>query len=120
MEKFWAGFQHCAAEVAQFLNKYDQEVSGELIQHISNYVPNVRVAPTPPTSAPPNNRLVNNFIAPRAFLSRELTAYNQRIYHKKMPDKCMSSINLTNKTKEFERELKMEVVEESNNVWRPW
>ncbi|XP_037940728.1 enhancer of split mgamma protein-like [Teleopsis dalmanni] len=46
MEKFWAGFQHCAAEVSQFLNKYDRSISSDLIKHIANYVPNILTTPT--------------------------------------------------------------------------
>uniref|UniRef100_A0A1A9X5J3 BHLH domain-containing protein n=1 Tax=Glossina brevipalpis TaxID=37001 RepID=A0A1A9X5J3_9MUSC len=47
MEKFWAGFQHCAGEVAQFLSKYDRNVTGDLIQYIANYVPNVAITSSP-------------------------------------------------------------------------
>ncbi|XP_053947531.1 protein hairy [Anastrepha ludens] len=47
MEKFWAGFQHCAVEVSHFLQKYDQQnkhVNGDLIKYIANYVPNMAAA----------------------------------------------------------------------------
>ncbi|XP_065364621.1 enhancer of split mgamma protein [Calliphora vicina] len=129
MEKFWSGFQHCAAEVAQFLNKYDQHISGELIQHITSYVPNIRATSattTAATSAPVSSRLANTFTAPRAVISRELTAYNQRIYNK-MPVGGMMPINSNSLPSNEERmqyemagALKKEFVEEGNNVWRPW
>lgn len=47
MEKFWAGFQHCAVEVSHFLQKYDQQnkhVNGDLIKYIASYVPNMAAA----------------------------------------------------------------------------
>ncbi|XP_036318827.1 enhancer of split m7 protein-like [Rhagoletis pomonella] len=47
MEKFWAGFQHCAVEVSHFLQKYDQQnkhINGDLIKYIANYVPNMAAA----------------------------------------------------------------------------
>uniref|UniRef100_A0A034V3U8 Enhancer of split m3 protein n=1 Tax=Bactrocera dorsalis TaxID=27457 RepID=A0A034V3U8_BACDO len=47
MEKFWAGFQHCAVEVSHFLQKYDQQnkhANGDLIKYIASYVPNMAAA----------------------------------------------------------------------------
>ncbi|KAM7347871.1 HES-related [Cochliomyia hominivorax] len=140
MEKFWAGFQHCASEVAQFLNKYDQQISGELIQHISSYVPNIRTntnnnTALPPVTPPVSNRLTNSFTTPRAIISRELTAYNQRIYNNNYTKMPITGIMNTNNNLicnneclelnskipyEMGKELKREIVEEGNNVWRPW
>ncbi|XP_023295233.2 enhancer of split mgamma protein [Lucilia cuprina] len=133
MEKFWSGFQHCAAEVSQFLNKYDQQISGELIQHISSYVPNIRATPggaVTSNSAIVNSRVGNFFTAPRAVISRELTAYNQRIPYNKitvgqMPIMPINSHNMHSKEEpqmpyEMGREMKKELVEEGNSVWRPW
>ena len=41
IDKFWAGFQHCAAEISQFLSNYDRHISAELLQHISSFMPNM-------------------------------------------------------------------------------
>lgn len=41
VDKFWAGFHHCATEVTQFLTKYDRPISGDLIKHISTFMPNI-------------------------------------------------------------------------------
>ncbi|XP_067640676.1 transcription factor HES-4-A isoform X2 [Eurosta solidaginis] len=55
MEKFWAGFQHCAVEVSQFLQNYDHQnkhVNVDLIKYITNCVPNMAAtnATTPATN----------------------------------------------------------------------
>lgn len=44
VDKFWAGFHHCATEVTQFLTKYDRPISGELLKHISTFMPNITAA----------------------------------------------------------------------------
>ena len=128
MEKFWAGFQHCAAEVAQFLNKYDQQIGGELIQHISSYVPNIR--PTASAAVPSTPAALNtprllaaaaaNFAAPRLAMSRDLTAYNQRIFNKMPITVSKSKESLPQNLSEGDKFMKKEFMEESLSVWRPW
>lgn len=125
MEKFWAGFQHCAAEVAQFLNKYDQQIGGELIQHISSYIPNIRPSSTATaTAALKTTRLVAtaNYSTPRlAMNSRDLAAYNQRIFNKiPIAASTMNNEHLQQNLNAVESVLKKEFIEENCNVWRPW
>ena len=127
MEKFWAGFQHCAAEVAQFLNKYDQQIGGELIQHISSYVPNIRPTTSAVSTSTPEilntARLVaaaTNFAAPRLAMGRDLTAYNQRIFNKMPITVSKSNESLPQNLCEGDKLLKKEFMEESASVWRPW
>ncbi|XP_055912161.1 enhancer of split mgamma protein-like [Eupeodes corollae] len=44
VDKFWAGFHHCATEVTQFLTKYDRHITGDLLKHISTFMPNITAA----------------------------------------------------------------------------
>ncbi|XP_055843929.1 enhancer of split mbeta protein-like [Episyrphus balteatus] len=44
VDKFWAGFHHCATEVTQFLTKYDRPISGDLLKHIATFMPNITSA----------------------------------------------------------------------------
>ncbi|XP_061388899.1 enhancer of split mgamma protein-like [Musca vetustissima] len=75
MEKFWAGFQHCAAEVAQYLNKFDHQLGGDLIQHITSYAPNINAMAV--SSLQPN---VATRLPSSAYLAnRVVTANYQRL-----------------------------------------
>ncbi|XP_075155487.1 HES-related [Haematobia irritans] len=130
MEKFWAGFQHCAAEVAQYLNKFDHQISGELIQHIASYAPNVN---TPNAASPAIPHLPST-----AYLSnRQMTANYQRLPYTRKPSVSpVASAPVTPvpiPAKEMIRELndiaqydmdrsvKREIMDDHDRlVWRPW
>uniref|UniRef100_A0A1I8P7M7 BHLH domain-containing protein n=1 Tax=Stomoxys calcitrans TaxID=35570 RepID=A0A1I8P7M7_STOCA len=125
MEKFWAGFQHCAAEVAQYLNKFDHQISGDLIQHIANYAPNVNATPAAPTVP---------HLPPSAYLANRMTANYQRLpYAKKPAMPTAAALPTTHSEKEMsddigdiseyevDRRVKREIMDDHDrSVWRPW
>lgn len=131
MEKFWAGFQHCAAEVAQYLNKFDHQISGDLIQHITNYAPNINA-----TSALPPNAATISRLPSSAYLANRVTANYQRIpYCSKKPSVSPMGTNtspafpthdILRENEDFdrytgERMVKREIMDDHDrSVWRPW
>uniref|UniRef100_A0A1A9V6S8 BHLH domain-containing protein n=1 Tax=Glossina austeni TaxID=7395 RepID=A0A1A9V6S8_GLOAU len=138
MEKFWAGFQHCAGEVAQFLSKYDRNVTGDLIQYIANYVPNVAITSSPVSimlrqtlnvpsttrEALQYQRLINSSTKITATATATATASttsstststyctNEYYGNQQQPNRCPYA---------NEALMKKEVNDiEKGNVWRPW
>uniref|UniRef100_A0A0A1WVE7 Enhancer of split m3 protein n=1 Tax=Zeugodacus cucurbitae TaxID=28588 RepID=A0A0A1WVE7_ZEUCU len=92
MEKFWAGFQHCAVEVSHFLQKYDQQnkhVNGDLIKYIASYVPNMAAAvaaaaatasatTTPPTAHMPPQSVVGQLPPVGCRMTNHLNEHYQK------------------------------------------
>lgn len=135
MEKFWAGFQHCAGEVAQFLSKYDRNVTGDLIQYIANYVPNVAITSSPVSimlrqtlnvpsttrEALQYQRLINSSTkttatatatASTASSTSTSTYCSNEYYGNQQPNRCPYA---------NEALMKKEANDiEKGNVWRPW
>ncbi|XP_073832055.1 enhancer of split mgamma protein-like [Musca autumnalis] len=133
MEKFWAGFQHCAAEVAQYLNKFDHQLGGDLIQHITSYAPNINAIAA--NAMQPN---VATRLPSSAYLANRITANYQRLPLSKKPAIPNISPVITSNSptiidnkvvREFrdvqqytmEDMVKREFMEDHDrSVWRPW
>ncbi|XP_011292933.2 enhancer of split mgamma protein-like [Musca domestica] len=138
MEKFWAGFQHCAAEVAQYLNKFDHQLGGDLIQHITSYAPSLNamaphnhqpnVATRLPSSAYLANRVTTASSATAAAANyQRLPLSKKPIIANVSPAIAGSEVAVCDLQDRRQRQLttehmvKRELMEDHDrSVWRPW